>query len=147
MTATVVVAAAAVVTAGVTFSVMVVMVAALDIGIIAKISGQEVCNRCIRITANTAVKLDTGLLESHPGTAADAAADQHIRIQAGQKTCQSTVAAAAGVHHFGCNHNIVFHFVYLELLGVTEVLEDQTVSVSNCDSHDTFAPLSEIPLL
>ena len=147
MTATVVVAAAAVVTAGVIFSVMVVMVAALDIGIIAKISGQEVCNRCIRITANTAVKLDTGLLESHPGTAADAAADQHIRIQAGQQTCQSTVTAAVGVYHFGRYNGTVFHVVYLELLGVTEVLEDQTVSVSNCDSHDTFAPLSEIPIL
>ena len=41
----------------------------------------------------------------------------------------------------------VFHFVYLELLGVTEVLEDHTVSISNRDFHDACAPFVEIDLL
>ena len=51
------------------------------------------------------------------------------------------MTAAVGIYYFRRYDRAVFHFVDLELLGVTEMLEDLTVSVSNCDSHDSFAPL------
>ena len=135
MTAAVVIAAAAMIAAGMAFAVMIVVVA-LNIGIVAKITGQVIFYSCVCVAPNTAVELDTSLLEGHLGAAADTAADQHICIQTGQNTGQSAVAAAAGIHNLGRNNSAVFHFVYLELLGVTEVLEDQTVSVSDCDSHN-----------
>ena len=136
-----VVAAAAVIAAGVTFTMVMVMMVALDIGVKAEITGQVIGNRCVGITGTAAVELDAGLCQCHLGAAADAAADQNICIQAAQHACQSTMTAAVGVHHLRCNDCAVLHFVDLELLGVTEMLEDLTVSVSNCDSHDSFAPL------
>ena len=135
MTAAVVIAAAAVIAAGVAFTVM-VMVVALNIGIEAKITGKLIFHCGVCIAPNTAVELDTSLLEGHLCAAADTAADQHICIQAGQNTGQSAVAAAAGIYNLGRNNSAIFHFVYLELLGVTEVLEDQTISVSDCDFHN-----------
>ena len=51
------------------------------------------------------------------------------------------MTAAIGIHDLGGQNGAVLHFVNLELLGVTEVLEDHTVSVGNCDTHNVFAPL------
>ena len=71
--------AAVVISAVVTFSVMVVMVAA-HIGIKTKVACQQIRNGCISVTAAATVKGNTCLLESHLGTAADAAADQNIGL-------------------------------------------------------------------
>ena len=141
MTATSVVTATAVITAGMTFAVMMVMMVALNIGIKAQIASQEVCDCCIGVTAAAAVKLNTSLGQSHLGTTTDTAADQNICIECAQNTCQSAVAAAIGVYYFGSDDVAILHFVNLELLGVTEMLEDLTAGVSYCDSHDIFAPL------
>ena len=137
------IAAAAVVTAAVTFAVMMVVVIALDIGVEAECACQQVSNSCVCIAAAAAVKSNTCLGQCHLCAAADTAADQHICMQGAQHTCQGAVAAAVGIYHFGCNDRAVFYFVNLELLGVTEMLEDLTVSISYCNSHNTFAPLSQ----
>ena len=47
--------------------------------------------------------------QSHLGTAADAAADQHICLDQLQQPCQSAVAAAAGVHNGGGGNAAVGH--------------------------------------
>ena len=114
---------------------------------VAEVTCQQILNCSIRITHAAAVEGDACLLQSHPCAAADAAADQNIHIQRLQQAGQSAVAAAVGVHHFRRNDGTVFHFVNFELLGVTEVLEDHTVGISDCDFHSRFAPLVEIPLL
>ena len=75
------VAAAAVVTAAVTFAVMMVVVVALDIGVEAECACQQVSNCCICITAATAVKGNACLGQCHLCTAANTAADQHICMQ------------------------------------------------------------------
>ena len=134
------IAAAAVVTAGVTLAMMVVVIA-LHIGIKAKCASQQVGNCCICITAAAAVQCDACLCQCHLCAAANTAADQHICMQGAQHACQRAVTAAVGIHYFGCNHSTILHFIDLKLLGVTEMLEDLTVSISNCDSHNTFAPL------
>ena len=143
MTAASVVAAAAVITAGMAFAVMMVMMVALNVGIKAQIASQEVCDRCIGVTAAATVKLNAGLGQSHLSTATDTAADQNICIECAKHTCQSTVAAAIGVHNFRSNDVAILHFVNLELLGVTEMLEDHTVSISNCNSHEGYTPYIE----
>ena len=138
--AAVVVAAAAMVTAGVAFTVVVVVIA-LHIGVEAEGACQQVCNRCIGITAAATVQSNACLSQGHLCTTANTAADQHICFEIIQQTCQCAVAAAIGIHYLRGDDRAVFHFIDFELLGVTEVLEDLTVSVSNCDFHDTYAPL------
>ena len=134
--AAVVITAAAVVAAGMTCTMLIVVVIAPDIGVKAQIAGQVIGNRGICITAAAAVELNARLCQRHLGTAADTAADQHIDVSACQKTCQRTVTAAVGVDHFRCDDLTVLNFVNLELLGVTEVLEDSTVGISYCNFHN-----------
>ena len=147
MASAVVIAATAVIAAGVTLTVVMVVVAALNIGVKGQNTGQEVSNRGIRIAGHAAIELNTCLCQCHPGTATDTAADQNIRLQGGQDTCQRTVTLTVGVYHLGCDHSAVLHFVNLELLGVTEMLEDQTVSISNCNSHISLLLWNVILLL
>ena len=92
------VAAAVVVGAIVTLS-MVFMMAALDIGIVIQSPCQEGCHRSVRKALYAAVDYDARLSQRHLGTAADAAADQHLHIQIMEQGCQRTVAAAVGAHH------------------------------------------------
>jgi len=141
MTAAMVVAAAAVIAAGMTFAMLMVVMTATDIGVEGQDTCQVIGNRCVCIAGAAAVELNTCLCQCHLGTAADATANQNICVQGAQHTCQSTVTAAVGVDNFGSNDLVILHFVDLELLGVTEMLEDHTVSISNCDSHNSFAPL------
>ena len=138
--AAVMITAASVITAGVTFAVMIVVIAA-DIGVEAQRACKQVFHRGVSVTTATAVQGDTCLLECHLGTTTDTAADQHIRLEPGQNTCKGTVTAAVGVNNFGRNDAAVFHFIDLKLLGMTEMLEDRTISISNCDSHNSTTPL------
>ena len=122
---------AAVVAAGVAFAVMV----ATDIGIVIQVACQECFHSVISIAGNTAVELDAGLGQSHLSAAADAAADQNINAAAKEEACQSTVAAAVGVHDLSGDNSTVFNMVDLKLLGVAEMLENQFVCISNCNFH------------
>ena len=121
----------AVIAAGVAFAVVV----ATDVGVIIQVACQECLHSIVSITGNAAVELDASLSQSHLGTAADAAADQHINAAAKEEAGQSTVTAAIGVHDLGGDDIAIFYIVDLKLLGVAEMLEDQFVCVSNCDFH------------
>ena len=139
MTATSVVATATVIATIMAFTMMIVMIA-LHIGVKTQIAGQEILNSSICMAEATAVKLNASLGQRHLGTAADTTADQHICVQGGQHTCQGTVAGAVGIYHFGRYDVAVAHFVNLKLLGMTEMLEDHTVGISNCNSHEGYTP-------
>ena len=73
------IAAAAVVAAGMAFAVMIVVIAA-HIGIVVQIAGKQILYCGICIAPATAVQSNACLLQGHLGTAADAAADQNICI-------------------------------------------------------------------
>ena len=130
------VAAAAVVmiAAGMAFSVM-IMVAAPGIGVIVQTAAQECCHSSIRAARNTAVNHDSLLCQCHPGTAADAAADQRLHIQCPQNACQRAMAAAARGNHLSRHHFAFGDLIDLEGLRVAKVLEHHTVFVSNRNSH------------
>ena len=93
---------AAAVAAGVTCVAAAVMfafpmvMAALHIGIVGKLVFQQSGYRLICIPRDAAVKPDTSLLQSHPGTAADAPANQGIHLQAGKNPRQGSVALPVG---------------------------------------------------
>lgn len=88
-------ASTAVITTGVTASLMIVMIAA-DIRIITQAAGKKSCNCVIRISAAAAVKPDACLRQCILSAAADAAADQRVHTVPGQETGQRAVVAAVG---------------------------------------------------
>ena len=121
--------------AAVAFLMMVAVMIALNIGVEIQLSFQEGPDSGIRIAGHAAVQLDSGRCQRHLGTAADAAADQNFCLQSSQETGQSAMAAAVGVHHLGRNNSTILYIIDLKLLGVTKVLKDLSVRISNCNSH------------
>ena len=115
---------AAVVTAGVTFlAMLVVMVITVNIWVVAQTSVEQCAHRSVSVTADTAVELDTRLGQSCLRTAADASADQSVYTVLHQEACQCAVTAAIGVNDFRMSDFAVRSFIKLELLGVTEMLK------------------------
>ena len=94
------VTAAAVVTAGMSLTVMMVVVVTLGFGVVIKTVCKEGLHCFICITVNTAEKLDACLCQSHLRTAADAAANEDGCIQCRKKSSQCAVAAAVGIYYF-----------------------------------------------
>ena len=128
--------AAAVVTAGVTiFAVLVVMVIAVNIGIVAQISAEQCAHRRVSVSADTAVELDARFGQSRLCTAADASANQSVHAVLHQKACQCTVTAAVGINNFRMNNLAVRSFIKLEVFCVTEMLENLTGIIGNCNFH------------
>ena len=129
------VATAAVGAAGMAFTVVMVVMAAAGVGIVVQGAAEEQFHSLVRVTGYASVNGNAGFHQSIAGTAADAAADQHVDALLTQQTGQSTVAAAIGVQNLGGNNLALSHFIDLELGGVAEVLEDVAVFISNCDFH------------
>jgi hypothetical protein len=134
-----IVAAAAVIAAAMTLTMMVIMVIAPDIGIEFQLAVHKCLGSSVRAAGHTAVQPDTGSGQGHPGTAANAAANQNIRLQGSQHTGQSTVAAAAGIHHRGGNDLSVLNIINFKLPGMAEMLENFAVFIGNCNSHNGFS--------
>ena len=129
--------AAAVVTAGVTsFAVLMVMVIAVNIGIVAQISVEQCAHRRVSVPADTAVELDARFGQSCLRTAADASANQSVHAVLHQEACQCAVTAAVGVNNFRMNDFAVRSLIKLELFGVAEMLKDLTVFIGNCNFHN-----------
>ena len=127
--------AAAVVSAGMSLAVVMVVVVTLGFGVIV----QAVCKEClhclVRITVDTTEKLDACLCQSHLRTAADATANEDVCIQRRKKSCQGAVAATVGIYYFCIYDLAILHLVELKLCGMTEVLKDLSVFVGYCNFH------------
>ena len=99
MSATVMRAAAVISTIMPTFSMLMVVVVALDVRIIAEIVRKIRLDRCIARTADTAVELDARLRKSHLRTAADPAADENVSADDLQKPCKCAVSLSFGINY------------------------------------------------
>ena len=132
-------AAAAVIAAVVTLTVVVVMMVAADIGIEGQLTCQKSFYSGICIAGYAAKKLDACCCQRHLRAAADSAADEHIRIQSAQYTCQGTVTAAVGIYNSGGNHLSILYVIHFKLLGVAEMLENLSILIGNCDSHKNIS--------
>ena len=73
-------------------------------------------------------------------TAADAAANQYVDALICQKSCQSTVSGSVGANHFTFYDLIILYFIYLERLGLSEMLKYIAIVISYCDFHDKILP-------
>ena len=127
--------ASVVMSAFVPFTVMMAMVVALGVGVILQRSLRQRPGRCIRRAGHAAVEFDPRLGQCVLCAHTDAAADQCIRLRRFQEACQRAVTAAVGGNDLLRDDYAVLHVVELELLSVTEMLEDLSVFVSDCDSH------------
>ena len=77
---------------------VVLMMAALDIRIIRKRTGQECRNGCICVSLYAAEQTDICLCQCHLRTATDAATDQGIHALRCKETCKRAMAAAVGIY-------------------------------------------------
>ena len=128
---------AAVITAGVTFlAMLVVMVVAVNIGIVAQISAEQCVHCRISIPADTAIEFDARFGKCCLRATSDASADQSVYTVLHQETCQCAVTAAVGINHFRMKDFAVRNFIKLELLSVTEMLKNLTVFIGDCNFHD-----------
>ena len=87
-------AVAAVVAAGVTRAVRVVVMIAARLGVITERTVEQRLHRRVRAAAHASVKPDAGLRERRLRTAANAAANDHIGVMGREKARQCAVAAA-----------------------------------------------------
>ena len=133
--AAVVLLATAVFTASVILAVMMVMVVAFGIGIISKVPCNKALYRLVSISVDTAIELNACLGKCHLCAAANAAADQHIDIELGKKTGECAMSASVGIDDLSGKNFIPFNGINLELLRVTEVLKNCTITVRYCDFH------------
>ena len=135
MSAAIVRAATVVTTAVSTVAVLVIVVVALDVGVIAEIVRKKRLDCCIARTADTAVEFDARLRKRHLCATADTAADQYRYILLCEKSRKRTVTATVRIHDRCGNDLAVLYVIYLELFSMSEMLKDLSVFVSNCYFH------------
>ena len=99
MSATVMRAAAVISTIMPTFSMLMVVVVALDVRIIAEIVRKIRLDRCIARTADTAVELDARLRKSHLCATADTSADENVSADDRQKSRKCSVSLTFGINY------------------------------------------------
>ena len=113
-----------------------VMMIAMDIGIIPQISTQQRRNRLVRTAADAAVEGNAHVSQRRLCSAADAAADQCGNSVLHQESGQCAVTAAIGVNDFRMSDFTVRSFIKFELFGMAEMLKDLTVFIGNCNFHN-----------
>ncbi len=118
----------------VTVVVMSVVVAA-GVGIIVQCSGSKRLRCFIRRTLNAGIQFDPHVRQRHLSAAANTAADQCIDLGSLKESRQRAMTASVRVNNLFSHNFTVFHVIQLKLRGVSEVLEDLSVFIGNCDSH------------
>ena len=144
MTVTTLMPFAMMMTAFVTFSVMMAMVVALGIGVIFQSSFSEGSRRSIRRSLYTGIELNSCISKRHLSTHTDTSADQSISLYRLQEACKSSVTASIGINDLLIDDRSLFNIIQLELFGMTEVLEDFSVFICDCDSHDICSFLDDL---
>ena len=108
------------VTAGVAFPVVGIVVAAAGIGVKQQNAVCKGLGSFVSIAGDTAVDSNTGLCQCHPGAAADAAADQSLDLMLSQQASQCAMTAGAGTNHHRIHYLTAFNGVDLESGGMTK---------------------------
>ena len=127
---------AAVTTAGVSFFTMfVVVMITSDLGIEIQFICKQSIYCIVARAADTAVKPNACTCKCHLSTTANSAANENISTHCLQKARQCTVTASIRVNDLGRNDLSILYCVDLKLLGMSKVLKDLSVFVSNCNFH------------
>ena len=98
------------------------------------------CHRCIRIALHARAQLDARACKRLLRTAADAAANEHIRAQRHEHRRQRAMTGAVGVNYtFRCYRAVLDH-IQLKLRRMTEMTKDFTVFIRCCNSPIPLPP-------
>ena len=127
----------------VAFPVMMSMVVALGIRIIFQRSIRKGFRGSIRRSLNACVKLDPDIRKRRLRTHTNASADQGVSLHGLQEACKGAVAASVGINDLLIHDLTLINIIQLKLLGMTEVLEDFSVFVCDCDSHGICSFLND----
>ena len=114
---------------------MVVVAAAPDLGAVVQRPRQKGPPRLVRPAGDAAIEPDSRLGQGLLGSRADAAADQRVHLQPGEKTRQGPVAASGGDGNPLRGNPPILHIVNLKLAAVAEVLEHLAVLIGYRDFH------------
>lgn len=106
----------------------VVVVAAVNIGVIAQIAAQQRVHRRVRLAAGAAIEPDVRFCQRRLRAATDSAADQGIHALPHQKIRQRAVAAAVGIDDFRTDNSAVRRLIDFKLFRVAEMLENRPSS-------------------
>ena len=63
----------------------------------------------------------------------------YIGVEVQLTCCQCTMSAAASIHNLRRNDFSIFHIVDFKLFGVTEVMKDFSIFISDCNSHNIIS--------
>ena len=116
-------------------TVMMLVVIAAGIRIIFQRPFCKSLCRSIRRPLNAGIKPDPGISQCHLSPHTDPATDQGICFYRMKETGKCAVSAPFGIHNLLTNNLPIFHIIQLELFGMTEMLENLSVFISNRDSH------------
>ena len=119
------------------FILFMVVMTAMNIGIIAKASIQKCMDRRIRIALRTTIELDARISQCDLRPAANAAADQGIYPTLHQKPCQRTVTAASSIDYFCLHDFAIGNFIYFEPLRMAKVLKNLSIFKCYRNFHHT----------
>ena len=117
------------------------MMVTMHIRIISKIAFQKSLYRIICIAGDTSVKSDSCFSQCILRSAAYAPADEYIHLVSGQKSCQSSMSASVCIYDLLSGYFSVLGIIYLKLLRMAEVLENLSVFISHCYSHNVLSSL------
>ena len=95
---------------------LVAVMAAHGVGIVSKLSCQQLLHPQIRVAGHSGIQLNLPLRQRHPGSLADSSADQHIHPVLLQEGCQGSVAIAVGGENPGADYLPILNLINLKLL-------------------------------
>ena len=99
-------------------------------------------HRLVRIPLGACAHFNARLGESCLGSAAKAAADQHVDGTVSKKPCQRAMSDPVGTDHFAGDHLVVLYFIHLKLLCSSKMLKDVSVIICYSYFHLFNSPVS-----
>lgn len=121
-------------------AILMMVMAALNVGIELQFSRQQRLHRRIRIAGNTAVQLNPSLSQRRLCTAPNTAADQRIHAINLQKSGQCSMPASVGLQKQFADHRPIFHFIQFKPLRVTKMLKNLPILIGNRNFHGNSFP-------
>jgi len=112
------------------------MVVAVGHGARGELPVDDVLHVVVGVAGESGVDLDAHHAEGVDRSSSDSAADELGNAHVPQVDGECLVAVAAVVDYLGGDYFSIFNLVYLELLGVAEVLEDLSVLVGGSYEHN-----------
>ena len=136
------VVAAAVSAAGVTCCVLVTVVVTGRVVVLHKCLREERLDSLVSAARVSAIKCDTCFAHSHLRTAADSAADKHISLNVFQETCKCVMTRTVCADKLLFDYLSVCNIIQLEHLCSAEMLENLSVFIGYCNSHNSHSFLN-----